>query len=64
MHRWPWQLARSVPLGVMQFTLDENRSSSHSIICKVTLFLCYFATLIYLYLNVLSNLRTNVQVDE
>ena len=55
---------RSVPLVVTQFTLDKGRNGSHSIICKVTCCLLSLFLLhsFYLYLNVLGNLRTNVQV--
>ena len=54
---------RSVPLVLTQFTLDKGRNSSHSIICKVTccLFSLFLLHSFYLYLNVLGNLRTNVQ---
>lgn len=49
---------------VTQFTLDKGRNGSHSIICKVTCCLLSLFLLhsFYLYLNVVGNLRTNVQV--
>lgn len=49
---------------VTQFTLDKGRNGSHSIICKVTccLLSLFLLHTFYLYLNVLGNLRTNVQV--
>lgn len=55
---------QSVPLVVTQLTLDKGRNGSHSIICKVTCCLLSLFLLhsFYLYLNVLGNLRTNVQV--
>lgn len=54
----------SVPLIVTQLPLDKGRNGSHSIICKVTCCLLSLFLLhsFYLYLNVLGNLRTNVQV--
>ena len=54
---------RSFPLVVTQFTLDKSKNGSHSIIykvacCLLSLFLLHS---LYLHLNVLGNLRTNVQ---
>lgn len=55
---------RSVPFTVTQFTLNKGRNGSYSIICKVPC--CLLSLLLqhsfYLYLNVLHNLRTSVQV--
>lgn len=51
-------------LVVTQLTLDKGRNGSHSIVCKVTCCLLSLFLLhsFYLYLNVLGNRRTNVQV--